>query len=263
MGLARAQYFHFRRGHREGRDARRQNFDLACSIDEFNTGETCNRNAEIQVLIFGDSHVVDAFNFLNAGYGHYDDINIIVTDIPVACFKSLEGPSYIKSPVEACQQNIDKLFSPDLIDNLDIIVFAALPPPLQALTSIGSQLKKANPLLKIVVYGGYIILKRDCAYYVSKTNSTDACASPENIRYFERGERKRMYAHLKGEVSYYLDRVELLCRDRIRENCLTKTEEGVPAFYDSNHTSFEFAEMSGRMYAAKHPSLFHELVERE
>ena len=53
----------------------------------------------------------------------------------------------------------------------------------------------------------------------------------------------------------FIDRVELLCQRRKLETCLTQTESGIPAFYDSHHLSLEFSDMSGRLYRRRHGEL--------
>ena len=118
-----------------------------------------------------------------------------------------------------------------------------------------------NPKIQIVTLGGYINTKRPCAYYVNKTNSTDACALPENVKYFEDDPKAQpMFEQFRAIESHYIDRVDLLCKNRVLQTCRTRTEEGIPVTYDGVHHSLEFAEMSGRLYAKKHPELLSNLT---
>jgi hypothetical protein len=118
-----------------------------------------------------------------------------------------------------------------------------------------------NPKIQILTMGGYINTKRPCPYYVNKSNSTDACALPENVNYFEDDPRGHfMFKQISAIESHYIDRVELLCKNRVLQTCRTRTEEGIPFTYDGIHHSLEFAEMTGRLYAKKYPELLNDLT---
>ncbi len=69
-----------------------------------------------------------------------------------------------------------------------------------------------------------------------------------------------MFEQFRAIESHYIDRVDLLCKNRVLQTCRTRTEEGIPVTYDGVHHSLEFAEMSGRLYAKKHPELLSDLT---
>ena len=102
---------------------------------------------------------------------------------------------------------------------------------------------------------------RHCSHYINKTGTTDSCAAPENVSYFaDKFLEKPLHKAFYALESYYIDRVALLCRNRVLETCLTRTKDGIPALFDNIHHSLEFADMSGKMYAKKYPDLLPNLV---
>ena len=249
---------------KKGREDRIKKYALACNIIDYPSGRACKGDAHRQVLILGDSHEVDAYNFLNAGYGESSDTRLLVSGIINDCYKSLKAPDFLVSSDKKCQQRIDALFSPELVKHLNVVIFATVRPASesnQVAISLLNQLKTMNPKIRFVVFGSYLILKRDCSYYIGKYGSPSACTREEHVKYFAARRRLLKIKNFPQVEPYYIDRVELLCRNRALENCLTRTTEGIPMFYDTNHNSLEFAEMSGKMYAKKHPTLLRDLAE--
>ena len=111
-----------------------------------------------------------------------------------------------------------------------------------------------------MTFGGYIATKRPCAYYINKSNTTDACAISENVEYFEENPKSGPMYRLFSEIeSHYIDRVGLLCKNRELETCLTRAQDGSPVLYDRMHNSLEFSEMSGKQYAKNYPNLLRDL----
>ena len=52
----------------------------ACSLEDLEA-ENCNLEADIQVLVMGNSSEVDGFNFVHAAYGDNPDVNLILSDV--------------------------------------------------------------------------------------------------------------------------------------------------------------------------------------
>ena len=96
------------------------------------------------------------------------------------------------------------------------------------------------------------------------TRSSDACAATEHVTYFEdKPEAQELFNEFMALEPLYIDRVDLLCRDRILHTCQTSTPDGIPAFYDSHHHSLEFSQYAGRLYTERHPSWFVDWLSRE
>ncbi|MEM9257633.1 MAG: acyltransferase family protein [Pseudomonadota bacterium] len=249
----------------QGQVNRTRHYRHACTLLEFPSGEACNSEATVQVLVLGNSHETDAYNFLNAAYGGDKNVNLIAYNYPIPC-GGVTSAKQSKDKAMACKRWQEKLFDPATIASLDMIIYAANRPyhaNKKDYLSLLEQLKQMKQGLSILTYGGYINTDRDCAFYTNLEHSTDACAMPENVDYFEADSKdKHLIANFRALESHYIDRVALLCERRSVEACLTRTPTGVPAFYDRHHISLEFSEMSGKMYAAQYPNLLHEFAGR-
>ncbi len=230
------------------------------------TSAACNAAADIQVLVVGNSHELDGFNFLNAGYGADKNLNLIRFGDVTPCENLRREHNGIFSSNEECQARFDSLFDAETVSRLNAVLYAANKPYAEnksSLLDILKLLKAMNPAIKIITFGGYINTKRPCSYYINMTNSTNACASPENVSYFEDDPSgERLFSEFRAIESYYIDRVALLCKNRVLQTCRTRTDDGTPAFYDTHHNSLEFAEMSGRLYAKKIPELLHNIAQQ-
>lgn len=251
---------------KEGREDRFRHSHDACYINNSLSNKNCNFDAKIQMLVLGNSVEIDGFNFIRAGFGDDTNLNIILFGNLNPCKDWREEFGRFLSSDEGCQKRLDALFDPARGARIDMVLYSASQPyaanKTRLLTMI-KKLKSVNPKISIVTLGGYITTKRDCAYYINKANSTDACSLPENVRYFEGDpEGEPMFGQFKAIESHYIDRVDLLCKNRVLETCRTRAGNGIPAFYDRLHNSIEFAEMSGKMYAKKYPDLLYDLTDQ-
>jgi len=132
----------------------------------------------------------------------------------------------------------------------------------QGLLKLIQAVKARNPDAKLLTYGGYINTGVPCARLVNETQSTDSCALPENVNYFaNHPEQQPLFNKFSEIQDGYIDRIDLLCKNRVLQTCLTRTGNGTPMFYDSHHLSRPFAEMTGRMYFNKHPDFLYDLVQ--
>jgi len=248
---------------KKGEQDRFRKITRACSLTNLSENKNCNLDAKSQMLVLGNSTEVDGYNFINAGFGQDKDLNLILFGGIEGCaFRQESG--HIITKDEECQKRLDALFDPAMSARLNFILYSANIPyggNKHIFLAILQQLKLVNPKIQILTMGGYIITKRPCAYYVNKTNSTDACALPENVQYFEDDPKAQpLFDQFRAIESHYIDRVDLLCKNRVLQTCRTRTEEGIPVIYDGVHHSLEFAEMSGRLYAKKHPELLNDLT---
>jgi peptidoglycan/LPS O-acetylase OafA/YrhL len=245
---------------RDGQERRFLKSTLACTVDSAKDNPACNFTANTQVLIMGNSHEPDGFNFINAGYGGDDSINLIMFGNINPCTDLRREEDRYLSSNKDCQNRLDSLFDTQMLASLDIVVYAANKPfaaNKNHVFQIFESLKSKNTNLKIITLGGYINTKRDCVFYINESNSTRSCRLPKNVAYFESDPKlEPLYTSFSSIQSVYIDRVELLCKNRELKNCTTQTERGVPMFYDAHHHSLEFAEMAGRKYAKQHPNLF-------
>jgi len=247
----------------KGEQDRFSKISHACSLINLSENKNCNFDAKSQMLVLGNSTDVDGFNFINAGFGEDNDLNLIMFGNMNECANFREESGRFLTSEEQCQKQLDMLFDSAVVSRLNMVLYSANRPyeaNKGSLLTILEKLKSVNPKIQIITLGGYVNTKRPCAYYVNKANSTDACALPENVQYHEDDPKAQpMFEQFRAIESHYIDRVELLCKNRVLQTCRTRTEEGIPFTYDGIHHSLEFAEMSGRLYAKKYPDLLHNL----
>jgi len=248
----------------QGESERFRPVATACLLQNAKSNRHCNFEAKIQVMVLGNSHELDGYSFISAGLGSAADINLILFGEAGKCADLHFDSGRFTTSDEQCQKRFNALFDPEVISRLDIVLYAANIPygeNKDIFLSILQTIKSINAKIKIVTLGGYINTLRPCSYYINQTNTTDSCALPENVSYFEDNpEDQPLFNKFRAIESHYIDRVELLCKNRVLQTCRTRTDDGIPAFYDRHHNSLEFAEMSGKMYALKYPHLLQDLT---
>ncbi len=158
-----------------------------------------------------------------------------------------------------CKGRMAALLSADVMASLDVVVYAANKPfhaNKAPFINILSKLKARNPALPVITIGGYINTRTDCWRLTNAARTTAACRDPANVTYFAvTPETQPLYRDLMALTDHFVDRIDLLCRDRQLQTCAIQAEDGTPAFLDRHHLSLEFASMAGRLYAARYPDL--------
>ncbi len=237
----------------------------SCNAVSYWTADTCHRDADIQVLVFGNSIEVDAYNFLNAGFGGDADTNII----QFGDFRECVGGLSIQagrwtSPASGCQEKIDSTLNTKFAKRVTHLVFAspyAFDRQSKPYLDIVSSLKQLNPQIQLIVFGPFMILRRECSYFFSKTNSAAPCVANANVVRFGFGSDPANIA-LRDAFTRIgfkmIDRVDLLCKGLEPKTCEYATPDGHPVFYDTRHFSYEFAAWAGKKYAQLNPEFFRQ-----
>lgn len=227
----------------------------ACPIEELATHDACDLSRPRQVLVFGNSHEPDGFNFLHAGY-RSDNVNLIRFGTTNAC-PGL-APEGVAESAD-CAQRMAALFSPEVIESLDVLFYVANKPFLDnkaPYVGILRELKRLKPTLRVITMGGYINTRTDCWRLINAARSTSACRHPANVSYFaDAPQAQPMHHDIMTLTDHFVDRVDLLCPNRQLESCAMSAEDGTPAFYDRHHLSLQFASMAGRRYSERYPGL--------
>ena len=228
-----------------------------CDLRSLSDGERCKMDRPVQVLVVGNSHEPDGFNFVSGGYGSNPDLNLIRFGTTNNCEAiELDGTRFV-SEVEDCQARLDQMFA---LEELDWVVYAAnrpFNPNKQMLLDLIRGLLNRYPDARLVTIGGYLNTATPCARLINETGTSRSCAAPENVDYFERDPSQgALFEEFSAITEVFVDRVDLLCLDRRLATCATETASGVPMMYDRHHLSFEFAVESGSAYARLHPDLF-------
>jgi len=248
-----------------GRQKRLASYEQACNVTPGGPKGSCASSAKIEVLVFGNSYEPDGYNFVSAMLARDPRVNITRFGTTLYCENLKVDASQASTDSEHCQVRFDALFSQDWLSRIDVVVYAASRPyekRREPLLDILRLLKTRNPDLLIVTLGDYIVTRRPCAFLFNRAGTTDACSRPENVLLFADSPESNPLYEQFGEIeSLYIDRVELLCRNRVLQNCLTRTENGTPAFYDRLHHSLEFSRMSGRLYAERNQAELQRLLE--
>ncbi|MEP6389160.1 MAG: acyltransferase family protein [Halioglobus sp.] len=248
-----------------GKEDRYAAYRKACFVHSDPDHPACRSQAEVKVLIIGNSHVPDVFNFLNGAFAGDENIGLIVFgDVNLCKNLNRMGDRFV-STSSACQDWLDALFDGGAASSIDVIVYGANRPyrsNKQSLLALVKAVKAKYPRAKLLTYGGYINTVVPCARLVNETQTTDSCAMPENVEYFaDQPEQQPLFDDFALIEDGYIDRVGMLCKNRVLQTCLTRAEDGSPMFYDRHHLSRPFAEMTGRMYLNKHPDFLYDLVQ--
>ncbi|MBN7798848.1 acyltransferase family protein [Parahaliea mediterranea] len=248
----------------QGMDDRFQLVRKACSVTRWRRDEYCSTDRPIQVLVFGNSHEPDAFNFLHAAYADDPDINLIQFGSTNNCPNLKGAAGEYHSTNETCTRRFAALFRDEVISQLDVIVYAAARPfrSIQQIhLDVIGDIMARNSRVKLATVGGYIATREPCWRLINRHGSSTACALPANVTYFEdQPSQWPLYEAFMAITDLYIDRVGLLCKDRKLENCVTQTPASVPMFYDRHHHSIEFARYAGQRYESEHPGFLKRLV---
>ena len=227
--------------------------EITCNVANLK-GDTCQFDATTKILVIGDSHVTDGYNFLKGYLDGETDTEIFMFGWTNDCDKLTIENGIISSSTEICQQ---KRLEPTIelvsAGEIDAVLYVSMEPFSDAREreyKILSHLRGLDPKLKLVVLGPYLFLNRPCPFYVNQYGTTDACAFPENLTFFEPD--PDMYEQMMQITELYIDRYELLCNGGVLQTCLTRTQGNIPVSYDQHHQSLEFAIMSGKLYRERY-----------
>lgn len=223
----------------------------ACSLRDDNW-RAC-ATGPVSVLVLGHSHEVDGFNFLNAVYRDDPEVKLVRFGGILECrpVSVREGrPSTANSD---CQQRFDALLSATTAEAFDVLVVSASDRAFsqtnRSFLVTLRRLRELNPKLRVITFGSYLQTRYPCARLINESGSPRACSSPDNVSYFEAdAESEPLFEDFMTLTDLYIDRVALLCRQRVLQTCAVQTPEGVPVFYDRHHFSLEFAHYAGRRY---------------
>jgi peptidoglycan/LPS O-acetylase OafA/YrhL len=228
---------------------------LACNL-RTGTADSC-RDAPVQVLVLGNSHEVDGFNFLNALYEDDPSVALVLFGGTESCGRLQVAGDRVVAGQPACTRRFQRLLTPAVARRFDVVAvsvsnraFSRLAEPFLLTVR---QLKARNPQLKIMTFGSYLQTRVPCARLINETGSSAACAQPENLAYFEADPAAdRLFEPFMAITDLYIDRIELLCEERRPTACPTETPGGVPAFLDKHHHSLEFSRYTGRRYVRRY-----------
>ena len=249
-----------------GKAARFTYTKQGCRVEFSAEHPACNPSAPTQLLLLGNSHEPDGFNFFHSLLNGENSVDLVSFGTINKCKNLRQESGVFLSDDAACQKRLDALFTEAGAKRFKTVVYSSHQPfafNKAELQKMLYQLKALNPQLQIITMGGYIQTQRECAFYMNEYHTSAACSRKENVTYFGDTPSKRtLYEPIMSLSDYHIDMVELLCPRRMLEACLTQTKDGVPAFYDRHHLSLEFAVMAGQMYREQNPDFITHILRR-
>ena len=247
-----------------GKEKRFSLFDQQCKILDFPTGKNCDPDKSITVLVIGNSHESDGYNFLAGGYGENREIQFISFRETNRCDMVKSGAGSWIAERETCTDRLAHLYSAEFVNRVDVVAYSANKPfsvNKQSMLDVFNRMKSINPNLKIVTFGGYINTDIDCSKLINESGSTKSCVSAKHVVYHPimdtAGELYNSFVSISDSI---IDYGTLLCEGKLPESCESQTPDGVPLMYDRHHLSFEFAQYAGRKFAEKHPRFLEDLI---
>lgn len=235
----------------------------ACNL-RLGTDTAC-AGAPIQVLVLGNSHEVDGYNFLQALYENDPEVALVLFGGTEACGRLQVVDGAVRAQYPACTERFAALMTPAMAQRFQVVAvsasnraFSRIAEPFLAATRA---LREFNPALRVMTFGSYMKTRVPCARLINETGSSVACGRLENLDYFEADPaRDRLFEPFMAVTDLYIDRIDLLCGERRPGRCPTETPDGVPAFYDKHHHSRAFARYTGERFAERHPDPVRELL---
>lgn len=236
-----------------------------CAILNYPDGQNCDPAKSLSVLVLGNSHESDGYNFLAGGYGEDPNLQLVSFGEVNRCDIVQRELGDWVAERDTCTARFAKLQSPDFAKSIDVVAYSSNKPftgNKQVFLDVLSQMKRDNPNLKIITFGGYINTEVDCSKLINDTGQSETCVAPENVVYHPGLDKEQeSYATLVELSDVIIDYGTLLCRDNPPASCESKTPNGIPMIYDRHHWSFDFAQYVGRKYASRNPSLLHDLAD--
>jgi len=235
----------------EGKAKRSLYTRQACWIHDLRS-KNCHLDRPLQVLIYGNSHEPDAYNAFWFNYGNSSYVNLIMFGATNYCDPQKVGEVYISTRTKnVCDVRYKKLADRGFISELDAVVYASpfpFSPGSRSDWDELSILKKMNPNIKLIVFGGYLMTTIDCATIYNRFGSFDACKQPQLIApvdFFRQRELKDRPI-LSDTLDYlYIDNLRLLCADGTLNSCIAGVD-GEPMFYDRHHRSLSLSRLAGQ-----------------
>ena len=230
----------------------------ACRIGELGATERCPIREAGAVLFLGNSHEVDGYNIIAGAIGNSRHKPLVVFGTTNGCRDLAVEMNWMRSEEPVCQRRINAL--QDSLERVEwhTVIYSARRPyggNKEPLITVLETIHQRQPEAHIVVIDDYLSTRRECATLINEFESTKACATlghltglpgliEENTPF-----KKRVAAITDSK----LDKVALLCGERLPESCATQTPAGHPMSMDEHHLTLEFAQWTGEQLAEKNP----------
>lgn len=245
---------------------KRKRFSLSgqsCKILDYPNGKNCDATKPLSILILGNSHELDGFNFLNAAYGDLERVQLISFGETNRCdIVKTEVGNWIAKR-DTCAARLSTLQTSEFSNKIDAVVFSSNKPfsgNKTYILDIFRKMKNFNPDLKIILFGGYINTEGYCSKLINETGRSESCVASENVTYHPGMDRDQLnYDSFITLSDAVIDFGSLLCGDKLPDSCANQTPNGVPLMYDAHHRSLEFSQFAGQKFASENPKFLEAL----
>lgn len=237
------------------KEKRHSLYQAGCNVTNWQDPSRCNVGSTKQLLVFGNSHEVDAFLSWQEMYGDNPDLNIVSYGLTNLCTYRFKGgvPSS-STKARECDRRTRALTRNSFIAKTDFIVYSALGHfggGQKDQWSIIEWLMRKNPKIKLIIMGKYFVLTIPCSDLINRFNSFDACK-------LERFQSSNPFIDpISPQLPYlqklnylYINKTDLLCNGTL-SSCMVEVD-GEPATYDQHHMSLPFAKLLGQKILAKY-----------
>lgn len=238
--------------------------DKGCTAEDYFTSEACDATKPLVVLVIGDSHERDGVNIIYSAFGRDSDLQIVYFNQVNHCKGKIKRGEGLVLDDDECSRRLEYITKSDFSEKIDIIIYSAnkpfMPREKIALDAL-RRVKQANPNIKIITLGPYIVTERDCTTLTNESGKTSSCVDPANVEDWpENGKEQPLYNEFMSLTDFYIDKGQLLCSGPQPESCLSETPDGMIMMLDTNHLTFEFAEYLGQKLSNENPNLLRELA---
>lgn len=214
----------------EGRNLRRADGELRCRMD-----------AELQIVVMGDSHAVDSLNTFTELYRDRPDRNLIYAlkdggdDV---CVFRADNTGHIVHDLNrtGCSDRAAILNS-DVWKKIDILVLDVFEDQ-ERHYAIAAAIAARHPELKLVIMSPYIGTRPyNCSDLANRYKTFEACKNERFVTVF--GADRNSDALLPVDRFVFIDRREFFCSEDLElGSCLT-TVGAAPVFVDGDHLTLE------------------------
>lgn len=219
-------------------------FDGRRSVCTAKGWATCDlpEPGKVNALIIGDSHAVDA---LNAFQALYPQQSFSVSEQggcpPYADIESITLPTHPDR--EKCKELNLKRYDINYLKQYDYIVINVLygwytPEHLKTYLDY----LNANGIHKVIVMGGYLVLKKDMSEILNEKGYNDAAVESWITDTKDIEPRLKQYTEKDGFL--FLSKRATFCSFG---NCKLYDDAGIPFTYDQHHLSYEFSRKIGTL----------------
>ena len=236
---------------------RKQLVARSCQIRDFPNAGDCKDNASFNILIFGNSHEPDGLNFLSAALGDRSNVQFVMFGQFNACRPDKLKGGILNAKNKDCLDRLDILKSEGFMKNFQALIYSSNRPfsdTREHSVEVLKTIRRQNPDLKIVTFGGYVNTHTPCYLLINETGSSDACVDPANNFYNpDMDQNEPFFEPVMALTDYLISYRDLLCGEQIPSSCLSRTPDKTPYAYDKHHKSFEFARFAGQKYMREYP----------